>query len=161
MNQPARPINESLRRKRSARIAAIQGLYNRDVLNSTLPLEKHIEQLISQWRDSIAAKDEEWPSDDMPERAMLTDLLSGVCEHKKSIDESMATVIKDNWKPERMGAVMTAVLRCAIYELTHKTERKTAVIIDEYVSIASDFLDDNQLAYVNSAIHQLAESLRA
>ena len=160
MSEPAaKPINESLRRKRCSRLAAVQGLYNRDITSTKLSIDKHVEQIMQQWRDSIDAKDDEWPSTDMPTRSLLEDLLTGVTTHQDDIDETIKPVVKDNWKTERMSVVMLAILRCATYELKYHKDRKQAIIIDEYVSIASGFFEDQELGYVNSAIQQIAQNI--
>ncbi len=151
----------SIQRKRSARMAAIQGLYNLAVTGAKTPLPVLREQLLQQWKDSIAHQDSEWPSDAQPEHALLDDLLQGVATHRESIDVTLNSIIKDNWKTERMSPVMLATLRCAIYELTHHPERPTAIIIDEYVTITSGFFDNPELGFVNSALHQLSEQLRS
>lgn len=150
----------SLRRKRSARIAAVQALYNRSIVNSKLAPEKLATQITEQWRDSIANKEEEWPDTELPEVALLSELLAGVMEHQESIDTTMRSVIKENWKPERMSPVMLSVLRCAIYELQHQKQREAAIILDEYVTIAGGFFDDPELGFIHSALQRLAGELR-
>ena len=77
------------------------------------------------------------------------------------MDEKLGSVIKDNWNTERMDPVMLAILRCATYELAFKPDRKTAVIVDEYVSIASGYFDGNELGFVHSALQQLVPILRS
>lgn len=152
--------NLSIRRKRNARIAAIQALYNRSILNSTLAPEKLAAQITEQWRDSIATGEAEWPSDELPEAALLTELISGVSEQQERIDTVMRGIIKENWKPERMSPVMLSVLRCAIYELGERQDRDAAIILDEYVTIASGFFDDPELGFIHSALQRLAGDLR-
>lgn len=150
----------SLRKKRSARLAAIQGIYNLAITGSKKPTEKLYQSLMDQWSDSIASQDEEWPSDDMPDTGLLRKLLDGVTQHQHDIDEALKSVVKENWKPERMDPVILAALRCAIYELQHHLELDKAVILDEYVSIAKGFTDDAELGFVHSALQSLATQLR-
>lgn len=152
---------ESLRRKRAARLAAVQALYNRQVTESPLSAEKLAEQVSSQWRDSLTAQEAEWPGDELPEQALLKEIITGVIAHEAAIDHSMGSVIKENWRPERISPVMRNILRCAIYELQHHTERKDAILIDEYASIAAGFFDESELGFVHSALQRLAQSLRA
>jgi N utilization substance protein B len=151
---------ESLRRKRIARVAAVQALYNRSVLSSQLSAEKLATHVSEQWRDSIAEKEEDW-GDEAPEQALLQEVISGVMKNEADIDATLRTVIKENWRPERMSPVMLNILRCAIYELQHHTERKDAILLDEYVSIAAGFFDDPELGFIHSALQRLAQSLRA
>jgi len=152
---------ESLRRKRAARLAAMQALYNRQVTDSPLSAERLAEQVSSQWRDSLAAKEAEWPGDELPEQALLKEVITGVMRHEADIDAHIGSVIKESWRPERISPVMRNILRCAIYELQHHTERKDAVLIDEYATIAASFFDDSEIGFVHSALQRLAQSLRA
>lgn len=151
----------SLRRKRSARIAAVQALYNRDITGTKLAPEAQADQLLGQWQDSIRTKDEEWPSQDMPERALLVDILAGAVAHQDAIEFCIASYIKDNWKAERMDTTLMAILRAAAYELRYKQDRNAAVIVDEYASIASSFLDETSLAFAHSVLKRIAENRTA
>lgn len=155
------PERLSLRRKRSARIAAVQGLYNRDITATKMAPEKQVDQLLGQWQDSIRLKDEEWPSFDMPERAMLLDILCGAVAHHDDIEATLQGYIKDNWKAERMDTTLMAILRAATYELHYKPERSAAVIVDEYITIASGFLDESSLAFTNSVLKRIADGRAA
>lgn len=157
--QPAKrgavPLRESLRRKRSSRMAAVQGIYSLLVSDHTPTADHLFHTLNSQWKDSIATRGEEWPSTDLPEQTLLRDLLNGVIAHQSAMDERLADVIKSDWRPERMDPVMRAILYCALYELDYKPERKAPMLLDEYVSIASGYFDDPELGYIHSALQQI------
>ena len=157
---PASNASVSLRRKRAARIAAVQGLYGRELMQSTQSPEKLLDQLMQQWQESIDRNDEEWPGSDLPERAMLADLLEGVIAHLTALDERIAVLLKENWKQERMDPIMVATLRAACYELCYKPDRKAAIILNEYVTIASGFLGESELAFTHSALQRLAADAR-
>lgn len=157
MSQP----RESLRRKRTARLAAVQGIYSYEVSERKPSAEKLKAAMMQQWRDSVDGRDEEWPSDDLPEKALMETLIEGVIESIDVIDGTLANVIKDNWKPERIDSVMRAILRCAAFELHAYPDRRAAMIVDEYVSIATGFFEEGELAFTNSALHQLVSQLRA
>lgn len=155
MTDESRP-RKSLQRKRSSRLAAVQGLYQRDVMQSTISGEKLAEQLNHQWRDSIDTQDEQWPSDAMPELALMRDILDGVITHQTTIDATLESVIKADWKVARMNPVMLAILRSATFELNFRPDRKHAVILDEYVSLASGFFEGSELGYIHSALQQIS-----
>jgi transcription antitermination protein NusB len=150
---------ESLRRKHCSRMAAVQALYSHAMSEHKPSAEKLFTQLVTQWKES-AGVDEEWPAQDKPEQSLLRDVIEGCLEHLESIDTHLQEVIKDNWRSERMDPVLIAILRCAVYELAYRAERKTAVIIDEYVSIASGYFDGQELGFVHSALQQLLPHLR-
>ncbi len=150
---------ESLQRKTAARMAAVQALYSYGMSENKPSADKLITQLTDQWGESVGV-DSEWPADIKPEQAMLRDVTAGTVEHLADIDSKLEGIIKENWKSERMDPVMLATLRCAVYELTYKTERKTHVICDEYVSIASGYFEGNELGFVHSALQQLVAVIR-
>lgn len=152
---------ESIQRKRAARMAAIQGTYNIAVSGSKIGLDALSTQLQEQWRDSIAHDDAEWPMDAQPEQALLNDVLQGTHTHREAIDAAIAPTLKENWKPERMSAVMMAILRCATYELLHHHERSSAMLLDEYVSLAAGFFDNPELGFIHSALQQIAAQHRS
>lgn len=151
---------ESLRRKRSARIAAVQALYSYAMSANRPTADGLIAQLQTQWQESIAARDAEWPGEDLPEQSMLRDVISGVLGHLQAIDEQLQAVIREDWRDARMDPVMIALFRCATYELAYRTDRKLPMLIDEYVTIASGFFEENNLSYIHSALQRLGQQLR-
>lgn len=151
---------ESLRRKRSARLAAIQGLYQYAMADYTPNIERLCETLSLQWKDSKATHDPDWPADDLPENALMRDIIAGTMEHITDIDNVLTSVIKDNWRPERLDPVMRSILRCAAYELQYQPKRHAAMLLDEYVSLASGFFDEAELGYIHSALQRLVPTLR-
>ncbi|MAR55692.1 MAG: hypothetical protein CMM93_00770 [Rickettsiales bacterium] len=161
MNKPDPHQRESLRRKRASRIAAVQALYTYAIREKPPLPAKLLEQITAQWQDSVQAQDSEWPMTDKPENALLEAVLLGTLSHLETIDTHIQLRIKENWKAERMDPVMRAVLRCAVYELAYFPERKTHMLLDEYVTIASGFFDGQELGYIHSALQQLAGDLRA
>lgn len=151
---------ESLRRKHASRMAAVQALYSYEISDTKPSAERLFNQLVAQWGES-AGIDAEWPAEERPEQKLLRVIITGCLEHLGAIDATLGGVIKDNWRPERMDPVLIAALRCAVYELAYEPERKTAVIVDEYVSIASGYFEGAELGFVHSALQQLVPVLRS
>lgn len=151
MKQP----RESLRRKHAARMAAVQALYSYAISEIKPSADGLINQLQTQWKESVGS-DAEWPAEDQPEQSMLRDVISGTLQHLSSIDALLDSMIKDNWRSERMDPVLIAILRCAVYELQHKPDRKAQVILDEYVTIAGGYFEGTELGFVHSALQQIA-----
>lgn len=152
-------MRESLRRKRAARMAAVQALYSYAVSEPKPQAGALVAQLQTQWKES-AAQDAEWPGEDLPEKTMLHDVVTGALARLAEIDATLSGIIKDNWRSERMDPVMLAILRCAVYELACKPERKTEVILDEYVTIAGGYFEGQELGYIHSALQQIAPEVR-
>ena len=155
------PQRESLRRKRSSRLAAVQCIYNAHISGKPLNPERAFAMIIEQWKDSIAAKDDEWPSNDMPEHTTLKTILEGVSKHQEELDIRIAAILQDNWKIDRMDPVVIACLRCAAYELAYHEKLSSAVIVDEYTSIASGFAEEAELNFVHGALQNLKSAIRS
>ena len=67
-------------------------------------------------------------SDLPPVRDYTKELVSGVTEHKRKIDELIATCIQ-GWDLDRLAAVDRNILRIAIFEILWATEIPDAVAI--------------------------------
>jgi len=151
---------ESLRRKRSARTAAVQRLYSLSMQQTRPAIDTLVNSLMEQWKDSIQSEEEGYSDEDMPDRVLLHRILLGATQHSARIDEALPLVIKENWTIERMNPVVLATLRCATYELLYLTDTKAPILLDEYVTIASSFTDNPELGFVHSALQTLARALR-
>ncbi len=58
-------------------------------------------------------------------------------------------------------ATARAILRCGAYELMHRPEIPTEIVIDEYLEIAKSFFDGPEPAFINGALDALARDQRA
>jgi N utilization substance protein B len=72
-----------------------------------------------------------------PVRDYTEELVTGVAEHKRKIDELIATYIQ-GWDLDRLAAVDRNILRIAIFEILWATEIPDAVAIDEALILAKD-----------------------
>lgn len=152
--------HKSLREKHSARLAAVQALYNADVVKSTKTVEQLVRMIMDQWQDPSNKTDDEWEVKDKPHKTLLLSLVQGVTDHLAEINAQVDSVIKSDWKQERMSPILVAVLQCSIYELQFKPDVKTPIIVDEYTSIVQQFFDEPELGFMHSALRQLAERIR-
>jgi N utilization substance protein B len=86
-------------------------------------------------------------------------LVQGVDDHRAELDR----LIRDharNWTLERMPAVDRTLLRIAMFELAHRTDVPTAVVIDEAVTLAKRFSTDDSGRFVNGMLSAVAPKLR-
>ncbi|MBN66361.1 MAG: transcription antitermination factor NusB [Rickettsiales bacterium] len=152
--------NASIRKKRSARIAAIQGLYNQSVTKHNYSPEQMMEQLLGQWQETNNKDDIDWEIKDTPDKALLRSLLVGVHEHLDAIQPKLHAVVKENWSLERMSPILQAILQLGVYELMFEPKRNRKIIVDEYTKITSSFFDNPELGFIHSALNMLASELR-
>lgn len=154
-------MNKSLQKKRAARLAAVQALYHRNVMDQNeRPAQRFVDDMLLQWEALRTHKEEQWDTNIMPDKPLLSGLVEGVIAHEENLASHVDTVIKENWKPERMSPILTAVLYCAAFELAHKPDTNAPIIVDEYTALSGEFFDDPELSYMHSALYQLVDTIR-
>ena len=87
------------------------------------------------------------------------ELVAGVDAHRDEIDR----VIGDhahNWDVDRMPALDRAILRLATFELLHRPDVPTAVVISEAVELAKSYSTDGSGRYVNGVLSAVAGEVR-
>ena len=91
---------------------------------------------------------------------MTMRLLEGVEDHHDELD----ALIRDharNWSLERMPILDVNILRIALFELAHRRDVPTAVVIDEAVELAKRFSTDDSGRFVNGMLAHIAPLLRS
>ena len=65
-----------------------------------------------------------------------------------------------NWKFERLQAILRAILRAGVYEISLKESAPVRVIISEYVDVAYAFYDGQEPGMVNGVLDCVARLIR-
>ena len=86
-------------------------------------------------------------------------LVNGVESGRKDLD-SIITKHSHGWTIERMPALDRAILRIGIFELAHRADVPTAVVIDEAVELAKRFSTDDSGKFVNGVLAAFAREAR-
>ena len=86
-------------------------------------------------------------------------LVVGVGENQDDLDAVIATHAR-NWEVDRMPALDRAILRLATYELIHRPDVPTAVVISEAVELAKSYSTDDSSRYVNGVLSAVAGAVR-
>ena len=87
------------------------------------------------------------------------ELVAGVDEHRAELDEVIGAHAR-NWEVDRMPALDRAILRLATYELLHRPDVPTAVVISEAVGLATSYSTDDSGRYVNGVLAAIADDVR-
>lgn len=82
-------------------------------------------------------------------------LVAGVLEHRRRIDDLIATY-SAGWEIDRMPAVDRNLLRIAIYEVLYEQEVPVAVAIDEAIDLAKSLSTDDSATFLNGILGQIA-----
>jgi N utilization substance protein B len=88
---------------------------------------------------------------DPPISDYTVQLVEGVSEHRRAIDE-LLTNYAEGWTLDRMPGVDRAVLRVGLYELLWSADVPDAVAIDEAVELAKSLSTDESPRFVNGLL---------
>lgn len=86
-------------------------------------------------------------------------LVTGVWMERRELDEAIGSVATA-WRVERMPPVDRGVLRLALWELRHRRETPTAVVIAEAVRLAKAYSTERSGSFVNGVLSRLAAQER-
>ena len=140
--------HKSIRKKTASRIAAVQILYLHQFNNQ--PLCESISTYDIHYKKFLLEKLEIKELD----TELLSDLLKNFDENKNMYDSIIKKYLSKDWKIGRLGTNELNILRLSVFELRFfkKFDKKT--IINEYVSLFSNFCGEPDFAngFLNSLL---------
>ena len=149
------PFEVTRARRAGARLAAVQALYE-------------MEQTGKSARATIRAFMEDrlgiGPNEEPIEEAdpdIFKSIVNAVVEHQAAIDKAILARLASGWKLTRLDATMRALLRAGAAEFIQHQHLSNAIILDEYVSLAHDFFEEQEAKFANAVLDNLAKDLRA
>ncbi len=86
-------------------------------------------------------------------------IVYGVFNKKEIIKDIISKGLNKNWKLKRIDPTMYALLELGIYELLYMDSIPKEIVLDEYVSIASNFFDNTQVGFVNGFLDNLPKKI--
>jgi N utilization substance protein B len=93
-----------------------------------------------------------------PDRYAI-EVVQGVAAHGEEIDGWLRRYARE-WALERMPAIDRALLRMAVFELLHRPDVPTAVVLSEAVELASRYSTDDSGRFVNGVLAAVAAEAR-
>jgi N utilization substance protein B len=148
-------MNAPVKQARSvARLAAVQALYQMEVSSAGA------EAVIREFSEHRFDRDLEDVTLAGADEAFFADLVRGVVGNQKEVDVAIARRLAQGWRLERLDATVRAILRAGAYELAHRADVPTEVVIDEYVELAKSFFDGPEPGFVNGALDAVAQDVR-
>jgi transcription antitermination protein NusB len=129
--------------RRSARIAALQALFEADVAH----------------HDAQAALQARLDEAPLPEEAarFASSLVHGTLANLPVLDQSIRQTAPD-WPLDQMARIDVCILRLAIYELLVSKDVPVKVVINEAVELAKLFGSDSSGRFVNGVLGSVAKS---
>ena len=103
---------------------------------------------------SVRLVDEEGP-DARPMREYAQELVNGVVDHRRKIDELISTYAQ-GWDMDRLPTVDRNLLRIAIYELLWREDIPDAVAIDEALTLAKLLSTDESAGYIHGVLGRIS-----
>ena len=88
---------------------------------------------------------------DVLDKVFIKDVLQGVVENVKSIDEYIVKYSKD-WTIDRMSKIDLAILRVAIFEILYKEDIPSSVSINEAVELAKKYSHADASSFINGIL---------
>ena len=130
------------RDRSAARLAAVQALYQMDIVATPLP------NILAEFENHWIGQQVEGDQYRKAEAAFFRDIVTGIVREQRAIDPLVDDVLSENWPLKRVEAILRAVLRAG-------------VVINEYVDVAAAFLDQEETGMVNAVLDKLARRTRA
>ena len=90
----------------------------------------------------------------------LKKVVVGVHQNEKKITKMIECHLSENWLIDRVDLTMKAIISLAIYELMSYEKIPLQVIINEYVSIANQYLDKSNTGFINGILDNIAKNIR-
>ena len=90
----------------------------------------------------------------------LKKVVVGVYQNEKKITKIIECNLSENWLIDRVDLTMKAIISLAIYELISYENIPLQVIINEYVSIANQYLDTSNTGFINGILDNIAKNIR-
>ncbi len=95
----------------------------------------------------------------MPPDEYTAEVIVGVEAHRVEIDEVISRLAK-GWTIERMPAMDRLLMEIALFELSHRDDVPTAVVLNEATELANTYSTDDSGRFVNGVLAAAAEELR-
>jgi N utilization substance protein B len=141
-----------------ARLAAVQALYQMEVAGAGV--EAVIREFAEHRLDRGIEGDAEGDTLASADEAFFADLVRGVVAAQREIDQAVIKRLATGWRLERLDATVRAILRSGAFELAHRADVPTEVVINEYVDLAKSFFEGPEPGFVNGALDGVAQDVR-
>ena len=88
------------------------------------------------------------------------DILHHVIKHKDFIDSHISKFLKENWTIDKLDLLIKSILRSAVAEAMRSDKPDTPIVTSESTNLASKFLFQKQIGFVNGVLDKAVKSIR-
>ncbi|MEL6287039.1 MAG: transcription antitermination factor NusB [Pseudomonadota bacterium] len=149
------PFEVTRARRAGARLAAVQALYEMDQTG------KSARAVIREFMDDRLGLGPEGDPVEEADPDLFKAIINGVIDHQDTIDPAIIGRLAAGWKLTRLDATTRAIIRAGAAEFLVHGELSNAIIVDEYVSLASDFFEKTETRFVNGVLDKVGKDLRS
>ena len=138
----------------AARLAAVQALYQRDMLGAP------VAQVLSEFHNhrlGVAVEGELIRDADVD---FFNDVVKGVDARADEIDAVIGDHLAEGWQLDRVDRPLRAILRAGTYELLARPDVPTSAVINEYVDVAHAFYEAREAKFANGLLDAVAKRVR-
>lgn len=140
------------RRRRAARIAAAQALYQIALTGADA------EAVLGEFAGTAFGAGEDGPAG--IEERLFEDIVRGAAGRQLEIDEAVNGALDKERSLDRLEILIVAILRAGTYELLGRPDIDPPLTINEYVEVTNAFFYGREPAFVNGILDRLARRLR-
>lgn len=141
-------------RRRQARLAAVQALYQLE-LGELTP-----KSVITEFLQYRLEEDIEGVRLGRIDRGLFGELVEQVPAQRSDLQDMLAGALGEDWTVERLERLLRIILECGIYELAERPSVPLNIVINEYVELARAFFEDREPGLVNAVLDRLGHVLR-
>lgn len=146
---------QRMEKRRAARLAAVQALYQMDVAG------KGLIEAMAEFETFWMGKEVDGIELPAAEANFFRDVLSGVVREQRAIDRAVDDALTEGWPLKRIETVLRSVLRCGTYELMFRKDVPPKAVINEYVTVARAFYEGDEPGISNAVLDSIARQVRA
>ena len=138
----------------SARLSAVQALYQMDISGSGLT------EVVAEYENFRLGREIDGETYLAADAAWFRGIVGGVVKDQKAIDPVIHRSLTDTWPLARIDSTLRAILRAAVFELTKRRDVDARVVVSEYVEVAKAFFDGDEPKMVNGVLDVIARQVR-
>ena len=148
------PFEVTRARRAGARLAAVQALYEMEQTGKSAKAT-----IRGFMEDRLGIGPDEFPVEEA-DPDLFKSIVNGVVDNQTAVDKAILGRLAEGWKLTRLNATMRALLRAGAAEFIVHPELSDAIILDEYVSLAHDFFEEQEAKFTNAVLENLGRDLR-
>ncbi|PIT68402.1 transcription antitermination factor NusB [Bartonella tribocorum] len=150
----SRHFPRSANKRGAARLAAVQALYQMDIVGSG------VMETASEYEAYRLGKDIDGDQYLEADFQWFLAIITGVVKDQKQLDPLLHQQLSAEWSLSRLDSILRAILRAALWELINRKDVPVAVVMDEYVDIAKAFFEGDEPKLVNAVLDSIAKKIR-